>query len=66
MAHAAATTSSAACRTRRTSVTLPAQLHRELERIAKRKKVSIAWVIRDAIESYIDAKYPLFSQKTDS
>ncbi|TIO28769.1 ribbon-helix-helix domain-containing protein [Mesorhizobium sp.] len=37
----------------RTSVSFPAKLYRELEQIAKQKKVSLAWVVRDAAEKYI-------------
>ncbi len=48
----------------RASISLPAELHRELEQIAKQKKVSLAWVIRDAVETYIKEKYPLFAQKS--
>lgn len=49
--------------TRRTSVSLPAELHHELEQIAKQNKVSLAWVIRDAAEAYIKNKWPLLMQK---
>lgn len=48
--------------TRRASVSLPANLYIELEQIAKQKRVSFAWVIRDAAEDYIREKYPLLSQ----
>jgi metal-responsive CopG/Arc/MetJ family transcriptional regulator len=44
----------------RASVTFPAELYAELERIAEEKKVSVAWVVRDAVEKYVEAKYPLF------
>jgi len=47
----------------RTSVSLPPELHRELAQIAKQKKVSLAWVIRDAAEHYVEAKWPLLEQK---
>lgn len=50
-------------RARRASISLPVELHRELEMIAKKKKVSLAWVIRDAAESYVASKYPLLTQK---
>ena len=50
-------------RSLRTSVTFPAELYSELERIAKSKKVSVAWVVRDAVETYVAARYPLFSQQ---
>jgi metal-responsive CopG/Arc/MetJ family transcriptional regulator len=44
----------------RASVTLPADIYEILERIAREKKVSLAWVIRDAAEKYIAEKWPLF------
>ena len=50
----------------RTSVTFPADLYAELERIAADKKVSVAWVVRDAVEKYVDARYPLLSSQTEA
>lgn len=47
----------------RASVTFPADLYTELERIAEEKKVSVAWVVRDAVEKYVEAKYPLFRRQ---
>jgi hypothetical protein len=47
----------------RASVTFPAGLYAELERIAEEKKVSVAWVVRDAVEKYVEAQYPLFSRQ---
>lgn len=44
----------------RASVTFPASTYVELERIAEEKKVSVAWVVRDAVEKYLEAAYPLF------
>ena len=44
----------------RASVTFPADVYAELERIAEEKKVSVAWVVRDAVEKYVEAQYPLF------
>jgi metal-responsive CopG/Arc/MetJ family transcriptional regulator len=44
----------------RASVTFPADLYAELERIAEEKKVSVAWVVRDAVGKYVEAQYPLF------
>lgn len=43
----------------RTSVSFPPTLYRTLEQIAKKKKVSIAWVVRDAAEKYVTDLYPL-------
>lgn len=47
--------------TTRASVTFPAELYTELERIAEEKKVSVAWVVRDAVEKYVEAQLPLFA-----
>jgi hypothetical protein len=35
-------------------------LYRTLEDIARRKKVSLAWVVRDAAEKYVAEQWPLF------
>jgi len=37
----------------RASITFPPELYRALEELAKQKKVSLAWVVRDAAESYV-------------
>jgi metal-responsive CopG/Arc/MetJ family transcriptional regulator len=37
----------------RASVSFPPAIYRTLEEIAKQKKVSIAWVVRDAAEKYV-------------
>lgn len=44
----------------RISVTVPATDHHELERIAEARRVSLAWVVRDAITQYLAAQEPLF------
>ncbi len=46
----------------RTSVSLPPDLHDTLERMAKDKKVSVAWVIRDAAEKYVSEQWPLLQR----
>ncbi len=46
----------------RTSVTLPSHVYSSLESIARKKKVSLAWVIRDAAEKYVDEQWPLFAE----
>lgn len=46
----------------RASISLPRGLHAELERIAREKKVSLAWVIRDAAEKYVADRWPLLSR----
>jgi metal-responsive CopG/Arc/MetJ family transcriptional regulator len=45
----------------RASVTFPAEVYASLEIIAKQKKVSTAWVIRDAAEKYVSEFWPLFA-----
>lgn len=50
-------------KTARASISFPAELYLELERIAEEKKVSVAWVVRDAAEKYVTAQYPLFSRQ---
>ena len=37
----------------RASVSFPAPLYETLEDIAKQKKLSMAWVMRDAAEKYV-------------
>ena len=37
----------------RASISFPPDIYRTLEEIAKRKKVSLAWVVRDAAEKYV-------------
>lgn len=46
----------------RTSVTLPRDVYETLAQLAKGKKVTVAWVIRDAAEKYIGNEWPLFRQ----
>jgi metal-responsive CopG/Arc/MetJ family transcriptional regulator len=43
----------------RTTVSLPVQDYQELERIAEQKKVSVAWVVRAAVEDYLAAQSPV-------
>ena len=37
----------------RASISFPPNLYETLEEIAKQKKVSLAWVVRDAAEKYV-------------
>lgn len=53
----------------RLSVTLPPDHYREMQHLASRKKVSMAWVIRDAVDQYLAAhddpgSRPASGQKT--
>ncbi len=44
----------------RASISFPPEVYENLETIAKQKKVSLAWVVREATEQYLAEKWPLF------
>jgi hypothetical protein len=46
----------------RASISFPPAVYETLETIAKEKKVSLAWVVREATEKYIAEKWPLFAR----
>jgi len=48
-------------RTTRASISFPTDIYLELERIAEAKKVSLAWVVREAAERYVADQWPLLS-----
>ncbi|WP_080581419.1 ribbon-helix-helix domain-containing protein [Xanthomonas phaseoli] len=50
-------------RAARASASLPPEIYQTLQAIAKQKKVSVAWVIRDAAEKYVVAQWPLLETK---
>jgi hypothetical protein len=52
-------------RTIRASISFPEEQYQVLERIAAENKVSLAWVVRDAIDGYLKSKWPLLSPGTD-
>ena len=45
----------------RATISFPAVLYETLEEIAKQKKVSLAWVVREATERYVADKWPLLA-----
>lgn len=47
----------------RTSVSLRNVDYGQVAEIAAQKKVSIAWVIREAVETYLEAREPLFKSE---
>jgi len=47
----------------RATISFPPDVYETLETIAKEKKVSLAWVVREAAEKYIADKWPLFRQQ---
>lgn len=48
----------------RASISFPAEHYAELERLAHARKVSLAWVVRDAVEKYLAEQWPLFEKQT--
>lgn len=46
----------------RVTITFPPDMYGTLAQIAEDKKVSLAWVVREAAEQYIGSKWPLFEQ----
>jgi predicted DNA-binding protein len=53
-------------RTVRASVSLRLDLYRTLEALAKQKKVSTAWVLREAAEKYVSEQWPLFGSTSEN
>lgn len=44
----------------RTSVSFPPEVYQVLGDLAAQKKVSIGWVVREAVEKYLGDQFPLF------
>ena len=40
----------------RTSISFPPDIYKILEETAREKKVSLAWVVRDAVEQYVNER----------
>lgn len=45
----------------RATISFPPDVYQTLEGIARGKKVSLAWVVREATEKYIADKWPLLA-----
>lgn len=43
----------------RASISFPVETYESLEEVAKQKKVSLAWVVRDAAERYLADQKPM-------
>jgi hypothetical protein len=48
-------------RTIRASISFPESQYQLLEKVAAEHRVSLAWVVRDAVSQYMQAKWPLLS-----
>ena len=47
----------------RATISFPQEIYVSLEEIARQKKVSLAWVVRDAAEQYLAERWPLFRKQ---
>lgn len=43
----------------RATISFPGEHYVELERMAHERKVSVAWIVRDAVEKYLVDQWPL-------
>ena len=48
----------------RASISFPRNIYQTLDAIARQKKVSLAWIVREATEQYISDRWPLFKDLT--
>jgi hypothetical protein len=48
---------------KRATLSFPPDVYDTLKTIAKQKKVSLAWVVREATDQYIAEKWPLFGKQ---
>lgn len=46
-------------KTVRTSVSLPREHYNILASVAEQNRVSVAWVVRDAVARYVEDRWPL-------
>ena len=47
----------------RATISFAPDVYETLEMIARDKKVSLAWVVREAVDTYLDEKWPLFKKQ---
>jgi predicted DNA-binding protein len=45
----------------RVSISFPPEVYSELEKLAAARKVSLAWVVREAAEKYLADQWPLLA-----
>jgi predicted transcriptional regulator len=50
----------------RATISFPSDIYQMLEDIARQKKVSLAWVVREACEQYVADKWPLLAPRKGS
>lgn len=49
-----------ASKSARASISFSPEVYEELEKLAAAKKVSLAWIVREAAEKYVADQWPLF------
>lgn len=49
----------------RASVSFPSDVYSEMEKIAASKRVSVAWVVREAAERYVAEQWPLLADQSE-
>lgn len=47
----------------RASISFSPAVYEDLEKLAAAKKVSLAWVVREAAEKYVADQWPLFTER---
>jgi predicted DNA-binding protein len=47
----------------RASISFPPEVYSELEKLAVAKKVSLAWIVREATEKYLADQWPLLAER---
>jgi hypothetical protein len=50
-------------KTVRASVGFPERAYAQMEKLAAAKKVSLAWVVREAVDKYLEDQWPLFPKE---
>lgn len=66
MAHSSKQADSGGSDSTRITVTLPQADYEQVCRIAKSKRVSASWVVRDAVTDYLHRDIPLFAKAEGS
>jgi hypothetical protein len=46
----------------RATVSIPNETYQVVEALAEQKKVSVAWVVRDALDKYVAEQWPLLGK----
>lgn len=47
----------------RAAISFPPEVYQTLSDIARKKKVCLTWVVREAVEKYTEGNWPLFAKE---